>query len=145
MFLWASDVLVLDLADGDTDVHYIVKLSTCVLYNFCMYVINYTQHLFGSFRMLGYNEKQLFTTYPMLTWSGSTTYTATVTVWHGTCPGLSKDNAIQLLLLLLINYYHYYFSFEILDLKHALSSVAEWERAQVSLSGYSISDPRMLD
>lgn len=145
MFLRASDVLVLDLGDGYTDVHYIVKLSTCVLYNFYMYVINYTQHLFGSFRMLGYNENQLFTTYPMLTWSESPTYMVTTAVMHGTCPGLAKDDAIHLLLLLLINNYHYYFSFDILDLKRVLSSVAEWERAQVSLSGYSISTPRMLD
>lgn len=145
-FYGASDVQVLELGDGYTDVHYIVKLSTCVLYNFYMYVINYTQHLFGSFRTLGFNEKQLFTTYPMLTWNESTTYTATMAVWHGTCSGVSKDDAIHLLLLLLINNYHYYyFSFEILDLKRALSSVTEWERAQVSLSEYIISAPRMFD
>lgn len=146
MFLRARDVLVLDLGDGYTDVHYIVKLSTCVLYNFYMHVINYTQHHFGSFRMLRYNEKQLFTTYPMLTWNENATYMATMAVLHRTCSGVSKDDVIHLLLLLLINNYHYYyFSFEILDLKHVLSSVAEWEGAQVSLSGSIISARRIFD
>lgn len=45
MLLETSDVLVLDFGGSYTDVHYIVKLSTCVSYNFYMYVINYTKYL----------------------------------------------------------------------------------------------------
>ena len=96
--------------------------------------------------MLGYNEKQLFTTYPMITWNESAIYTATMAVLHRTCSGVSKDDVIRLLLLLLINNYHYYyFSFEILDLKHVLSTVAEWEGAQESLSGSIISAPKIFE
>lgn len=48
MLLGTSDILILDLGGGSTDVHYIVKLSTCVLYHIRVYVINYTKHLFRS-------------------------------------------------------------------------------------------------